>query len=70
MIRYLSEAEVERARPSVREGIDLARLALIALAEGRAQLPPKPSVYPRPGRRSRTSCPPTSRTSGTATSWA
>ena len=49
MIRYLSEAEVERARPSVREGIDLARLALIALAEGRAQLPPKPSVYPRPG---------------------
>jgi ornithine cyclodeaminase/alanine dehydrogenase-like protein (mu-crystallin family) len=49
MIRYLSEAEVEQARPSVREGIDLARLALVALAEGRAQLPPKPSVYPRPG---------------------
>ncbi len=49
MIRYLAEAEVERARPSVREGIDLARLALVALAEGRAQLPPKPSVYPRPG---------------------
>jgi ornithine cyclodeaminase/alanine dehydrogenase-like protein (mu-crystallin family) len=49
MIRYLSEAEVERARPTVREGIDLARLALVALAEGRAQLPPKPSVYPRPG---------------------
>jgi ornithine cyclodeaminase/alanine dehydrogenase-like protein (mu-crystallin family) len=49
MIRYLSEAEVERARPTVREGIDLAKLALVALAEGRAQLPPKPSVYPRPG---------------------
>jgi ornithine cyclodeaminase/alanine dehydrogenase-like protein (mu-crystallin family) len=49
MIRYLSETEVERARPTVREGIDLARLALVALAEGRAQLPPKPSVYPRPG---------------------
>jgi len=49
MIRYLSEAEVERARPTVREGIDLARLALVALAEGRAQLPPKPSVYPRTG---------------------
>ncbi len=49
MIRYLSEAEVERARPTVREGIDLARLALVALAEGRAQLPPKPSVYPRQG---------------------
>lgn len=49
MIRYLSEAEVERARPTVREGIDLARMALVALAEGHAQLPPKPSVYPRPG---------------------
>ena len=49
MIRYLSESEVERARPSVREGIDLARLALVALAEGRAQLPPKSTVHPRPG---------------------
>lgn len=49
MIRYLSEAQVEQARPTVREGIDLARLALIALAEGKAQLPPKPSVYPREG---------------------
>lgn len=49
MIRYLSEGEVERARPTVREGIDLAKLALVALAEGHAQLPPKPSVYPRPG---------------------
>jgi ornithine cyclodeaminase/alanine dehydrogenase-like protein (mu-crystallin family) len=49
VIRYLSEAQVEQARPSVREGIELARLALVALAEGRAQLPPKPSVYPRPG---------------------
>ncbi len=49
MIRYLSEAEVERARPTVGEGIDLARAALVALAEGSAQLPPKPSVHPRPG---------------------
>jgi ornithine cyclodeaminase/alanine dehydrogenase-like protein (mu-crystallin family) len=49
MIRYLSEAEVEQARPSVREGIDLARLALVALAEGHAELPPKSSVHPRSG---------------------
>ncbi len=49
MIRYLSEAQVEAARPTVLEGIELARRALVALAEGRAELPPKPSVHPRPG---------------------
>ena len=70
MIRYLSEAEVERARPSVREGIDLARLALIALAEGRAQLPPKPSVYPRPGVFANVMPAYLEDVVGTATSWA
>jgi ornithine cyclodeaminase/alanine dehydrogenase-like protein (mu-crystallin family) len=49
VIRYLSEAEVETARPTVADGIELARRALISLAEGRAELPPKPSVHPRPG---------------------
>jgi ornithine cyclodeaminase/alanine dehydrogenase len=48
-ILYLSEAEVDDCRPSVLDGIELARRALIALAAGRAQLPPKPSVHPRPG---------------------
>ena len=49
MIRYLSERQVEECRPTVREGIDLSRRALVALAGDLAQLPPKPSVLPRPG---------------------
>jgi ornithine cyclodeaminase/alanine dehydrogenase-like protein (mu-crystallin family) len=49
VIRYLSETQVEAARPSVADGIELARRALISLADGRAELPPKPSVHPRPG---------------------
>jgi ornithine cyclodeaminase/alanine dehydrogenase-like protein (mu-crystallin family) len=48
-ILYLTEAEVQACRPTVLEGISLARRALIALAADEAQLPPKPSVYPRPG---------------------
>jgi ornithine cyclodeaminase/alanine dehydrogenase-like protein (mu-crystallin family) len=49
VIRYLSEREVEQCRPTVREGIDLCRRALVALARDQVQLPPKPSVLPRPG---------------------
>jgi ornithine cyclodeaminase/alanine dehydrogenase-like protein (mu-crystallin family) len=49
VIRYLSEAQVEECRPGVLEGIALARNALTALASDRAQLPPKSSVFPRPG---------------------
>ncbi len=49
MIRYLSEAEVERCQPTVLAGISIARGALTALASDHAQLPPKASVFPRPG---------------------
>jgi ornithine cyclodeaminase/alanine dehydrogenase-like protein (mu-crystallin family) len=48
-ILYLSEADTEQCRPSPLEAIDLARAALTALADGRAQLPPKLAVHPRPG---------------------
>ncbi|MDX6592240.1 MAG: hypothetical protein QOJ13_1436 [Gaiellales bacterium] len=46
---HLSEAEVAENLPSPAEGIDIGRRALEALADGRAELPPKPSVHPREG---------------------
>jgi ornithine cyclodeaminase/alanine dehydrogenase-like protein (mu-crystallin family) len=44
---HLSEPEVAAHLPSPGDGIALARRALEALADGRADLPPKPSVHPR-----------------------
>jgi ornithine cyclodeaminase/alanine dehydrogenase-like protein (mu-crystallin family) len=46
---HLSDAEVAAHLPPPAEGIALARRALEALADGRAELPPKPSVHPREG---------------------
>lgn len=44
---HLSEPEVAAHLPTPGEGIALARRALEALADGCAELPPKPSVHPR-----------------------
>jgi ornithine cyclodeaminase/alanine dehydrogenase-like protein (mu-crystallin family) len=46
-IRYLSAADVEAAMPPVEEQIRLARVAMEAL-DGRAELPAKIGVHPRP----------------------
>jgi ornithine cyclodeaminase/alanine dehydrogenase-like protein (mu-crystallin family) len=46
---HLSEAEVAAALPPPLEAVAMARRALIALADGSAQLPPKPSVHAREG---------------------
>ncbi len=45
---HLSEADVAALLPSPADAIALARRALAALADGRAELPPKPAVHPRP----------------------
>jgi ornithine cyclodeaminase/alanine dehydrogenase-like protein (mu-crystallin family) len=45
---YLCEADVASLLPAPPDGVALARRALVALADGRAELPPKPSVHPRP----------------------
>jgi ornithine cyclodeaminase/alanine dehydrogenase-like protein (mu-crystallin family) len=45
---YLCEADVAALLPAPADGVALARRALVALADGRAELPPKPSVHPRP----------------------
>jgi ornithine cyclodeaminase/alanine dehydrogenase-like protein (mu-crystallin family) len=44
---HLSEDEVAAHLPPPLESVALARRALIALADRRVQLPPKPTVYPR-----------------------
>lgn len=46
---HLSEAEVAAALPPPLEAVAMARRALIALADGSAELPPKPSVHAREG---------------------
>ncbi len=46
---HLSENEVAAALPPPLEAIALARRALIALADGSAELPPKPAVHAREG---------------------
>ena len=46
---HLSEAEVAAALPPPLEAVAMARRALVALADGSAQLPPKPSVHAREG---------------------
>jgi ornithine cyclodeaminase/alanine dehydrogenase-like protein (mu-crystallin family) len=46
--RWLSEAEVAPLLPPPDEAAALARSVLIGLAEGTIELPPKPSIHPRP----------------------
>jgi ornithine cyclodeaminase/alanine dehydrogenase-like protein (mu-crystallin family) len=48
VIRYLSDDEVAALVPSPAEACELARRTLVDLANGRIELPPKPSVRPRP----------------------
>jgi ornithine cyclodeaminase/alanine dehydrogenase-like protein (mu-crystallin family) len=48
VIRYLSDDEVAALLPSPGEACELARRTLVDLAYGRIELPPKPSVRPRP----------------------
>jgi ornithine cyclodeaminase/alanine dehydrogenase len=45
-MRYLSDLDVERLLPPPLETVRLAHDALVALAEGSAQVPPKPAVHP------------------------
>jgi len=49
VIRYLSDDEVEALLPPPAEACELARRSLVELAAGLVDLPPKPSVLPRPG---------------------
>lgn len=48
-LRYLSTAELDACLPPVAERVALARRALVALATGDAEMPPKIGVHPRPG---------------------
>jgi ornithine cyclodeaminase/alanine dehydrogenase-like protein (mu-crystallin family) len=48
VIRYLSDAEVEALLPAPGDACELARRTLVELAAGLVELPPKPSVRPRP----------------------
>ena len=48
-MRVLTEADVTASLPEWPELIDLATEALTALAEGRAEAPPKPAVHTSPG---------------------
>ena len=48
-LRYLSSAELDACLPRVAERIALARQALVALADGDAEMPPKIGVHPRQG---------------------
>ncbi len=48
-IRYLCEADVAACAPAPGAAVDLADRALRIVADGRAELPPKPAVHPRPG---------------------
>jgi alanine dehydrogenase len=48
-LRYLPAADLERAMPSVLERIDLAAVALRAVALRDAEMPPKIGVHPREG---------------------
>jgi ornithine cyclodeaminase/alanine dehydrogenase len=48
-VRYLSDADVERLLPPPPDAVDLAHEALVALARGEAQAPPKPAVHTLPG---------------------
>ena len=48
-MRVLTDDDVRAALPSWHELLDLAEEALVALAEGRAEAPPKPAVHTAPG---------------------
>ncbi|HEY1480907.1 MAG TPA: hypothetical protein VGF46_12790 [Gaiellales bacterium] len=48
MIRYLSDAQVEALLPAAGDACEMARRTLVELAAGLIELPPKPSVNPRP----------------------
>jgi alanine dehydrogenase len=48
-LRYLSAAEVDSCLPPIDEQIDLAARALLALHQGRAEMPPKIGIHPRRG---------------------
>jgi ornithine cyclodeaminase/alanine dehydrogenase-like protein (mu-crystallin family) len=48
-LRYLPAVELEKCLPDVPRRIDLAARALVALARGEAEMPPKIGVHPRPG---------------------
>ena len=45
-MRYLPDADVARLLPPPLETIQLAHAALVALADGNAEVPPKPTVHP------------------------
>ena len=45
-MRYLSDADVASLLPPPLETVRLARAALVALADGSAEVPPKPAVHP------------------------
>ena len=47
-IRYLSADDVEASLPSLDERLRLAEEALVALARGAAEMPPKIGIHPRP----------------------
>jgi ornithine cyclodeaminase/alanine dehydrogenase len=48
-VRYLTEDDVRRLLPPPLECVDLVSDALVALAAGRAEVPPKPAVHTVPG---------------------
>jgi ornithine cyclodeaminase/alanine dehydrogenase len=47
-LRYLSASDVDRCLPDLERRVELAEHALLALAQGDVQMPPKPDLAPRP----------------------
>ncbi len=47
-VRFLTDADVRTATPRLTELVDLAEEGLVALAQGRAEVPPKPAVHTSP----------------------
>jgi ornithine cyclodeaminase/alanine dehydrogenase-like protein (mu-crystallin family) len=48
-VRFLTDDDVRQLLPAPEACVDLAASALVALAEGRAEVPPKPAVHTVPG---------------------
>jgi ornithine cyclodeaminase/alanine dehydrogenase len=48
-VRFLTDDDVRQLLPAPQACVDLAASALVALAEGRAEVPPKPAVHTVPG---------------------
>lgn len=46
-LRYLTRNEVAALLPSVAEQVDLVERTYVSMADGQAELPPKPGVHPR-----------------------